>query len=100
MIDRSFRDDESSIVNNRTVQDNLSENSLGGGRSDRDKPLTLNAQSEAGENFNTKFGGEPSNSELDQGSIEGDKKVFKAVRDEEEAKKALERLRAKLDLEE
>ena len=64
-----------------------------GANTDRGKLL----KSEAGGDDNIiKLGGAQSTSEL---SI-GDKKLMKAVRDEEEAKKALEKLRASIDLQE
>ena len=96
MIDRSFRDDESSVINNRTVQDNISENSLGQ-PSHLDKPMTIQAPSEAGvEHFNKLDGVDLGD---DDSSYHANKNLTKAVRDEEEAKKALERLRATIDLE-
>ena len=70
MMDGSFKD-EDSVAGHRTVQDNRSDNSFVG--ADHDKPLTLRAPSDAGDNdFTMKIGAVPM-SELEEGSYHGDK---------------------------
>lgn len=76
----------------------MSVNSFAGRGADNDKPLTNKAASEVGnDDFAMRFGG-PSASEVS--SAAGERKIMKAAREEAEAKKALNRLRATIELEE